>query len=244
MGTYYASLWHEALRSTLAVGSSTGFSMLVLSIGAVFISAVLTAFVEWYRAGRTMNSFRAVWKQWPTYVIPTLTITALWVGTLCWQFIRTPVQFNQALIQQRDSAIEERNTWKSKFERRPTGGVLTTINPISFRQFPIKPGIGLAPTTEQEKTKPGVEVVITAQTEILNPVFDVECDRPCDYAYALAVDDATKMNIPERPSPNVIRVEFVIPALLAKGRQLTVDYRSRDEQPVKVKYVHLRGNKS
>jgi len=61
----------------------------------------------------------------------------------------------------------------------PSTPTLTSTNPISYRQFQIKPTIGLqqAPATADGIGHPGVEMVVTAEQEISYPTFEAVCDK-------------------------------------------------------------------
>ncbi len=53
------------------------------------MASTLILFIEWRRGGSTMTSFKAAWTQWPTYVVPTLTLLILWLCLFGWSVIRT-----------------------------------------------------------------------------------------------------------------------------------------------------------
>jgi hypothetical protein len=116
---------------------------------------------------------------------------------------------------------------------------VTALKGISYRQVALPPGLGLQQSAVQGKANPGVEIVVTANEDISYPAFQAECDRPCSFDFGIAVNDSTKFNRLDSPKPTIARVEFVIPALLAKGKQLAIDYRSADDKPIRVTLFRL-----
>jgi len=70
MWQYYRQLFVDAYHATLGFGSSTGYSMVVLSIGATLLSSAATVFVEWWRGGHTMSSFSQTWSNGPPMLFP------------------------------------------------------------------------------------------------------------------------------------------------------------------------------
>jgi hypothetical protein len=92
-------LWATCL-SALSIGGSTWISFLLLSVGAAVLVSVITLFIEWNRSDRTINSFNATWRQWPTYVVPPVTLIALWIGVFGWSVFRTVYDDHERLIVQ------------------------------------------------------------------------------------------------------------------------------------------------
>lgn len=81
---HLAHLLHRAWQESLKSGSSSNISVFYLTFGAIILSLVITVLYEWRKGGWTKTALKAVWREWPTYVIPLAALTILWVGLFTW----------------------------------------------------------------------------------------------------------------------------------------------------------------
>jgi hypothetical protein len=106
---------------------------------------------------------------------------------------------------------------------------------ISFRELPE------SGTPSGANPGASMNIVVTAITDIEHPAFEIRCSSPCALTQVLAVDQSTeKHNLPSNPQrPNALRVELLIPAILEKGKQLSMSVRSVDGNPLAAVTVKL-----
>lgn len=109
---------------------------------------------------------------------------------------------------------------------------------IGFEQTPLAANVGLG-SRDVVKT-PGVEAIVTAESEIDEPIFDASCDRPCTFSAYGGIDSSALATASRIGSSEIAyTVRFQIPRPIAKGKQVTFDFHSQDDQPIKLRYVHL-----
>lgn len=212
--------------------------MLVLSIGAAVLSSMLTLAVEWWRGGCTVQSFKETWKQWPTYLIPPLTITLLWVGTFGRALFLAPFNDHQSLVGSRTAAELDARHWKVEAQRAPpaTPASSATNRSALWTWEAVKP-------TAQMSGKPGVTVLITARGPISDMIFDVECNVPCelspDQSMATGFMSGTWFDTKSSPAqrPTVVRVKVLVPNRLDVGNGLALYFVSKEDHELNISRV-------
>ena len=117
----------------------------------------------------------------------------------------------------------------------------SAATPITFRKFAIEPGGGLAeaPANAEGRNNPGVEIVVTAEREISYPAFQASCDNPCIFSFGLLIMGPTKFEKLPGSNPRNARVAFSVPAVWSKGKQIAMDFRSTNGQPLAVRNLRL-----
>lgn len=191
-----------------------------------------------------MLALKTALHNWTPYMGAGIALLLIWVGLFINTFIHQVYDKHKSLSDQNASLVAEKSKLLDKVYRLehpsiPPTAAKPEFSPIAIIQSQIEPGIGLNPATSKEKSHPGVEVVITAQRNLSSPIFEIECDRACDYAYGVAIGDSTKFGSPHIVSPTKMQITLIVPALLAKYKQLAIDFRSQDDKPIQLKHVRV-----
>jgi hypothetical protein len=230
MWKYYCELASSAGHATLAVGSSTWFSMTVLSIGAVVLTSSLTLFVEWLRGGRSMKSFVAVWKQWPTYIIPSATIILLWAATFTWKLIQAPYLDHHKISSDFTDMKSDRNLWKQKFQ----SASITPAKPIASPPVLVNKMVRSQNPAESN----GMRIMLTAAVSIPTD-FYVICSAPCRGRAEAATEDSFLPGESTSISPTVVRVRFDLPGILIPGKSVLMLFSSVSGEPFSILKIKL-----
>jgi hypothetical protein len=240
----FKSLCWTTYQASLARASSSSISIFWLGLAAILLSFIFFLFFEWLRGGRTMASVKPHLKGWTALAGTISALIVVWIVLFVNTFIHQVYDKHKSLSDENATLTAEKSGLLAKVYKlqHPSPAPTTTkseLPSIAIVQSQIEPGIGLNPATPKEKSNPGVEVVITAQRDLSSPTLEIECDRACDYVYGLAIGNSTKFGPPHVISPTKMQITLIIPALLAKYKQLAIDFRSQDNHPIRLRHVLL-----
>ena len=160
-----------------------------------------------------------------------------------------------ALVQLRAISKQMQDGWKEQTIAAPNGiaiggGTVTnpTVNnntmfgvpqpppPITWIAKPAGPGYPRMGSTIPNN--PGVDVFITVTNTFPNPIFAVECDRPCT-ATDVITGGAFSPGLFGTARPNVALFSVgLISGFLTAGSKVTLTVRSIDNQTIQVRSAH------
>jgi hypothetical protein len=88
--------------------------------------------------------------------------------------------------------------------------------------------------------KPGVSMILTASGEIRHPLFTFTCNVPCIFTDGSGISTSFLAHLIKEKSTDVrIVMQLDIPAKLADGQQLEMDFRSQSDKEVEIETVQL-----
>ncbi len=96
--THLWNLFHHAKENTLVLGGSTLAGIVVVGIIGVIFGFILTALIEWWKAGWNMASLRDSLKTWPPYVGAIGGLLFAWFLLFSWSVCFTVYKDHQDLI--------------------------------------------------------------------------------------------------------------------------------------------------
>lgn len=223
MWPHLTNLLKASWRIALAKGSTTDISVFWLGLGAIILGFAVTVLIEWIRGGRTMNSLKAAIKSWPPYVGATTALILVWASLYAWTIVTTIYEDHNTLVQQRDTALDERNQWKKKAE------IVSAAPVISNRKE--------LPLWRWEKSRPfmaggGTDAaLIIANTTFSDLSFKLKCDIPCVYDAVGSVEFDNYSGIIAHqmptPDPTIIYVKVSKPGILEKGKSILISVGSK-----------------
>jgi hypothetical protein len=227
--------WREAKDHALAYGSSTGISVIWLGLCGLILAFVFTILVEWLFRGRDVKALTASLRSWTSWAGTLLAFCAVWTGLYIYAFLKTVYVDHNSLATQLTTMTKDRDEWKAKAES-PAGLPLPEDQTrIAWTQQPLKPGPAGYPAGTSDK--PGTLAIITMQTAFSDPAFQAKCSAPCSLSTAMAIDSSTGLDMLPQPGPDLVRIRFTIPGRLEAGKQVTLDVRSRDANPITLLWV-------
>jgi hypothetical protein len=172
-------------------------------------------------------------EQWPTYVIPTVTIILLWIGTFVLSFVRSPY-LEYLHIQGINNQLSSANANLAQEEI----ALNTKINALQ-RPAASPPKVEASTPFRWEKAEPFMRGVgasdaalIVANTAISNLSFKLKCDIPCLYAENGSVEFDNYSGIIAHqmttPDSTVAWVKLSKPGILEIGKSVLIAVSGKD----------------
>jgi hypothetical protein len=110
-------------------------------------------------------------------------------------------------------------------QSRPQGGSRPSLPPLTI--------VKQEPTEPSSFNKPGIRVFVTVDDMFKSPAFEAECSLPCVFVDGIEPDVSSRSEaIPVSRDERIAGLRFVMPGRIEAGKQVILEFRSRDEQAI------------
>jgi len=244
--------WHEHLLRLMVRAWSVFVAQDVGSTSRGFISGSLEA-IFGIAAVAAMTGYLLGWKEFKKHLIETAiialfafaTVTVVIYGTqFVWEIVKAAyidhkmLAYDNLKLRNRMSGLVDPSSKDSQIANLKKKLDGTDKPSISFEQIPLDPNVGMG--KPDIVRNPGVEAIVTARTIVQVIYLEAACDRSCNFASYSGVDSSALATVTAiAGNDRLYKIRFAMPAILNIGKQVTIDFHSKDDKPIKLQYVHL-----